>query len=74
VLKNDKLKDKEKKKDTEALLGSIADERFALLTNLGKKITDFNSESTLPTSGTFVVCRLGNLRRFTLFCLGSISL
>ncbi|KAJ3643308.1 hypothetical protein Zmor_026030 [Zophobas morio] len=44
VLKNDRLKDKEKKKETEALLGSIADERFALLVNLGKKITDFGSE------------------------------
>jgi pre-mRNA-splicing helicase BRR2 len=45
------LKDKEKKRETEALLGSIADERFALLTNLGKKINDFNTESNLPTSG-----------------------
>jgi pre-mRNA-splicing helicase BRR2 len=51
VLKNDKLKDKEKKRETEALLGSIAEERFALLTNLGKKINDFNTESNLPTSG-----------------------
>lgn len=41
VLKNDKLKDKEKKKETETLLGSLADERFALLVNLGKKITDY---------------------------------
>ncbi|XP_041988787.1 putative U5 small nuclear ribonucleoprotein 200 kDa helicase [Aricia agestis] len=42
VLKNDKLKDPERKKEIEALLGSIPDERFALLVNLGKKITDFN--------------------------------
>ncbi|XP_028042040.1 putative U5 small nuclear ribonucleoprotein 200 kDa helicase, partial [Bombyx mandarina] len=42
VLKNDKLKDPEKKKEIEMLLGSIPDERFALLVNLGKKITDFN--------------------------------
>ncbi|XP_052757266.1 putative U5 small nuclear ribonucleoprotein 200 kDa helicase [Galleria mellonella] len=42
VLKNDKLKDLEKKKEIELLLGPIADERFALLVNLGKKITDFN--------------------------------
>ena len=42
VLKNDRLKDKERKKETEDLLGStLADERFALLVNLGKKITDF---------------------------------
>lgn len=41
VLKNDKLKDKEKKRETESLLGGLAEERFALLVNLGKKITDF---------------------------------
>ena len=35
-------KDKEKKVETEELLGSrLAEERFALLVNLGKKITDF---------------------------------
>lgn len=45
VLKNDKLKDLEKKKEIEMLLGSIPDERFALLVNLGKKITDFNISS-----------------------------
>ncbi|XP_050545887.1 putative U5 small nuclear ribonucleoprotein 200 kDa helicase [Daktulosphaira vitifoliae] len=44
VLKNDRLKDKEKKLDTEGLLGSLADERFALLVNLGKKITDFGTD------------------------------
>ncbi|CAG9106247.1 unnamed protein product [Plutella xylostella] len=42
VLKNDKLKDHDKKREVEQLLGAIADERFALLVNLGKKITDFN--------------------------------
>ncbi|KAJ2939955.1 hypothetical protein O0L34_g6662 [Tuta absoluta] len=46
VLKNDKLKDPEKKKEVEMLLGPIADERFALLVNLGKKITDFNISSS----------------------------
>lgn len=72
VLKNDRLKEKEKKKETEALLGRIsfycyntrifsyvyhtvfqgpiAEERFALLVNLGKKITDFGSEDTKTTN------------------------
>ncbi|KAK4881295.1 hypothetical protein RN001_004614 [Aquatica leii] len=50
VLKNDRLKDKEKKKETEALLGTIADERFALLVNLCKKITDFGNEETKSTN------------------------
>ncbi|XP_049883156.1 putative U5 small nuclear ribonucleoprotein 200 kDa helicase [Pectinophora gossypiella] len=46
VLKNDRLKDLEKKKEIELLLGPIPDERFALLVNLGKKITDFNISSS----------------------------
>ena len=42
TLKNDRLRDKERKKETEELLGaSLPEERFALLVNLGKKITDF---------------------------------
>ncbi len=44
VLKNDKLKDKEKKKETESLLGNLPEERFALLVNLGKKITDWGQD------------------------------
>ena len=44
VLKNDKLKDHERKKETEELLGSLAEERFAVLVNLGKKITDFGHD------------------------------
>lgn len=50
VLKNDKLKEKEKKKETEALLGGLADERFALLVNLGKKITDFGAKEEVQIS------------------------
>ncbi|CAH2100634.1 unnamed protein product [Euphydryas editha] len=46
VLKNDKLKDPERKKEVEMLLGPIPDERFALLVNLGKKITDFTISSS----------------------------
>lgn len=44
VLKNDRMKDKEKKKDVEGLLGQTPDERFALLVNLGRKITDWGQE------------------------------
>lgn len=45
VLKSDKMKDREKKRECDGLLGILADERFALLVNLGKKITDFGSEA-----------------------------
>lgn len=50
VLKNDRLKEKEKKKETELLLGPLAEERFALLVNLGKKITDFGSDEKTTTN------------------------
>lgn len=46
VLKNDRLKDRDRKREIDGLLGSVTDERFALLVNLGKKITDFGSENT----------------------------
>lgn len=51
VLKNDRLKDRERKRDIDSLLGSVADERFALLVNLGKKITDFGSDSSNTMGG-----------------------
>ena len=49
VLKNDRMREKEKKKEVEGLLGSIAEERFALLVNLGKKITDWTQEEKMQT-------------------------
>ncbi|KAJ8971261.1 hypothetical protein NQ317_011620, partial [Molorchus minor] len=51
VLKNERLKEREKKKETEQLLGPIADERFALLVNLGKKISDFGNEEDKVSTG-----------------------
>ncbi|XP_008558910.1 U5 small nuclear ribonucleoprotein 200 kDa helicase [Microplitis demolitor] len=51
VLKNDRLKEKEKKRETELLLGgTLPEERFALLVNLGKKITDFGNEDKPVTN------------------------
>lgn len=50
VLKNDRAKEKEKKKETESLLGSLAEERFALLVNLGKKITDYGNDEKSTTN------------------------
>lgn len=45
VLKNERLKDRERKREVDSLLGEVTDERFALLVNLGKKITDFGSDA-----------------------------
>lgn len=53
VLKNDKLRDKERKKEIEGLLGSVAEERFALFVNLGKKITDWGAHEEKGQAGTF---------------------
>ena len=46
TLKDPNMKDPEKKRDTQELLGTpLAEERFAVLVNLGKKITDYGFES-----------------------------
>ncbi|XP_067656314.1 U5 small nuclear ribonucleoprotein 200 kDa helicase-like isoform X1 [Haliotis asinina] len=50
VLKNDRMKDRERKREVEGLLGNMAEERFALLVNLGKKITDWGQEEKSQTS------------------------
>ncbi|CAF0840833.1 unnamed protein product [Adineta steineri] len=45
ILKNDKLRDKDRKNEIESLLSSkIPEQRFALLVNLGKKITDWTTD------------------------------
>lgn len=49
ALKNDRIKDKEKRREVEVLLGGLADERYALLVNLGKKITDWGTEEKMQT-------------------------
>ncbi|RMX47508.1 hypothetical protein pdam_00002126 [Pocillopora damicornis] len=47
ALKDDKLKDKERQKEIVSLLGGMPDERYALLVNLGKKITDYSVDRSL---------------------------
>lgn len=50
TLKDDKLKEKERRKITNELLGRISDQTYTTIVNLCKKITDFGSaqESSLP--------------------------
>jgi hypothetical protein len=55
VLKNDRLKDRERHRDAEVLLGGLTDERYALLVNLGKKITDL---------GQMKKCKQVNISKF----------
>ena len=44
ILKNDRFKDKERKKEIECLLSYLTDEKFSQLVNLGKKLTDWSNE------------------------------
>ncbi|VDP92409.1 unnamed protein product [Echinostoma caproni] len=46
TFKNTNMKDKERRKETEALLGPLADERYNIIVNLCKKITDWKEEET----------------------------
>lgn len=41
MMKNDRLKDKERKKEVEELLGGLVEERFVVFVNFGKKIIDW---------------------------------
>uniref|UniRef100_A0A4W3I5V6 Small nuclear ribonucleoprotein 200 (U5) n=1 Tax=Callorhinchus milii TaxID=7868 RepID=A0A4W3I5V6_CALMI len=44
VLKNEKLWDKERRKEIEMLLGQLEDTRYHVLVNLGKKISDYGGD------------------------------
>ncbi|PKC16297.1 Sec63-domain-containing protein [Rhizophagus irregularis] len=47
ILKNENLKDFDKKREIESFIGTIAPDRFAQLVNLGKKITDYHTGETM---------------------------
>ena len=44
TLKNENMKDFDKKKEVEEILGSISNEQFSQFVNLSKKITDYGAE------------------------------
>lgn len=50
VLKNDRLRDKERRKEIQSLLGQQEDSRYHVLVNLGKKITDFGTDKGAETA------------------------
>ncbi|CAI9566255.1 unnamed protein product [Staurois parvus] len=47
VLKNDKLRDKDRRREIEQLLGQTDDTRYHVLVNLGKKITDYGGDKEI---------------------------
>lgn len=44
TLKSDHMKEKEKKKEISALLGALDEEQFAMLSGLGRRITDYGAD------------------------------
>lgn len=51
MLKNEKLRDKERRKEVELLLGPTDDTRYHVLVNLGKKITDYGGDKDIQNMG-----------------------
>lgn len=58
VLKNDKMRDKERRREVEQLLGPADDTRYHVLVNLGKKITDYGGDKDLQNMGKTVNMQL----------------
>lgn len=52
MLKNEKLRDKERRKEIDLLLGQTDDTRYHVLVNLGKKITDYGGDKEIQNMGT----------------------
>ena len=50
-LKNDKMREKERRKECELLLGKMPDEKYSVLVNLTKKISDFGTDDKTLISG-----------------------
>lgn len=51
ILKNDRLKAPEKKKEIEKILGSLTESKFSDLSDLVRKITDFNDDENEEEKG-----------------------
>lgn len=55
VLKNDKMRDKERRREVEQLLGPADDTRYHVLVNLGKKISDYGGDKDLQNMGEYTI-------------------
>ena len=44
MLKSERVKENSRRKEVESLVGTLRDERYNLLVNLAKKITDFAAQ------------------------------
>lgn len=48
------MRDKERRREVEQLLGPADDTRYHVLVNLGKKITDYGGDKDLQNMGKFL--------------------
>lgn len=55
TLKSDHMKEKEKKKEISSLLGALDEEQFAMLSNLGRRITDYGADKHGAVEGKLSV-------------------
>ena len=51
TLKDEHLKEREKQKEIISLLGPLDDEKFALLSGLGRKISDYGADKSTAPEG-----------------------
>ena len=51
TLKDEHLRERDKQREISSLLGSVEDDKFALLVGLGKKITDYGAERHTTEEG-----------------------
>lgn len=58
MLKNDKLRDKERRREIDQLLGQTDDTRYHVLVNLGKKISDYGGDKEIQNMGLYSYCNL----------------
>ena len=55
TLKSDHMKEKEKKKEISSLLGALDEEQFAMLSSLGRRITDYGTDKHSAVEGKLPV-------------------
>lgn len=59
VLKDEIMKDNDKRKEITSLIGKLSDERYAMLLGLGKKITDYELENEINIDDDIIADNYG---------------
>ena len=83
-MKDEHLKEREKQREIVSLLGSLDDEKFALLAGLGRKITDYGADKSTAAEGLYVKSKsvwlwvlsyitVQHIRLTTLYLIGFVN-